>query len=256
MPLLHYVELGDSTQQSIVVIHGLFGSHKNWSRISKQLALNFHIIAIDCRNHGDSFNSTNMNYHVMANDVYLLIQELKLDNPIILGHSMGGKVAMQLSSEYSDVIAKIIVVDIAPVAYSHTYHSLITPILNIDINDVSSRKAVDDALKEDIPEDFLRLFLLQSLAQDSGRWYWKIDWQNLLDNMTEITKAPELIVNNNIDSLFVFGENSDYYSESGLKTVNHFFPKAEIHTIAEGNHWLHYEHASEFLSILDKYLNA
>ncbi len=254
MPLLHYVELGDSANQSIVIIHGLFGSHKNWSRISQKLAENYHVIAVDCRNHGDSFNSMNMNYHLMANDVWLIVEHLKLVKPIVIGHSMGGKIAMQLISEHAQSFAQLVVVDIAPVTYHHDYNDLIQPVLDIDITDIKNRKQVDNELKQSIPDDFVRLFLLQSMAHVDKRWYWKLDWQNLLDNMQHIVAAPNLTDDVTIKALFVFGENSDYYNQEGLNAVNEHFSNVNIEVVANGNHWLHYEHAEEFLTILKQYL--
>ncbi len=254
MPLLHYVELGDASHQSIVIIHGLFGSHKNWSRISQKLANHYHVITVDCRNHGDSFNSMNMNYHLMANDVWLLVEHLKLKKPIVMGHSMGGKIAMQLISEHKDKFSQLVVVDIAPVAYQHAYNDLILPILNVDITNIKNRKQVDEELKSSIDDDFVRLFLLQSLSHIDKRWYWKIDWQNLLDNMSSIVAAPVLDNKLTLKSLFVFGEKSEYYSQAGLESINENFSQLNIEVVANGNHWLHYEHADEFMVLLNKHL--
>lgn len=254
MPLLHYVEFGDNSQQSIIIIHGLFGSHKNWGRISQKLAKNYHLIALDCRNHGDSFNSMDMNYHLMAHDVWLIAEHLNLQRPIVIGHSMGAKVAMQLVAEHEDNIAQLIVVDIAPVTYHHNYNDLILPILDIDITKIKNRKQVDNALWPFINDDFIRLFLLQSLSHSEQRWYWKIDWQNLLDNMGSITSAPDLTKALSINSLFVFGENSDYYTPEGVKQLKHDFINTHIEVVSNGNHWLHYQHANEFMAILNRYL--
>jgi len=256
MPLLHYVELGDPSHQSIIIIHGLFGSHKNWSRISQKLSIKYHVVAVDCRNHGDSFNSSDMNYQLMAHDVWLLSEHLNLKKPIVIGHSMGGKIAMQLVSDHTNEFSQLIVVDIAPVAYQHDYNDLIQPILAVDITTIKNRKQVDNQLKLSIEDDFIRLFLLQSLAHADKRWYWKIDWQNLLDNMHLIVAAPKLNQNIAIKSLFVFGENSDYYNKEGLTSVNKYFENADIEVIPDGNHWLHYEHMDEFLNSLNQHLNA
>ena len=254
MPLLHYVELGDPSKQSLVIIHGLFGSHKNWSRISQKLSDQYHVIAVDCRNHGDSFNSINMNYQLMANDVWLIAEHLKLNNPIVIGHSMGGKIAMQLVSEHTDYFSQLVVVDIAPVDYQHHYNDLISPILDVDLSNIKNRKQVDEALQASISDNFVRLFLLQSLAHTDQRWYWKIDWQNLLDNMGEIVTTPKLKGEISIKSLFVFGENSEYYTQQGINNVKEYFVHADIEVVANGNHWLHYEHADEFMAILNRYL--
>jgi len=254
MSLLHYVELGDASNQSIIIIHGLFGSHKNWSRISQQLATDFHVIAVDCRNHGDSFNQQAMSYPLMAEDVWLLVKHLALKKPIVIGHSMGGKIAMQLVSDHVDHFSQLIVVDIAPVNYQHNYNDLILPILNLDISQVKNRKHVDNELKPFISDDFVRLFLLQSLAHSEQRWFWKIDWQNLLDNMPSIVAAPNLNNHLTIKSLFIFGENSDYYTQAGLNSVKETFTNVSIEVVANGNHWLHYEHADEFMAILKRHL--
>lgn len=254
MSELHFIELGDSSKQSIIIIHGLFGSHKNWNRISKQLADNYHVIAVDCRNHGDSFNHVDMDYPLLANDVWLLIEHLKLKDSIVLGHSMGGKIAMQLVSDHEDFFSQLVVVDIAPIAYQHNYADIILPILDVDVMRATSRKQVDEELKPTIKDDFIRQFLLQSLFQTNQYWYWKIDWQNLIDNMDSIVGAPKLKQEINLKSLFIFGEKSDYYKQVGLDSIKETFTQAEIEVVANANHWLHYEHADEFMAILKKYL--
>lgn len=254
MPFLNFVEYGNSSNQSLVIIHGLFGSHKNWSRISQKLAEHYYVIAVDCRNHGDSFNSVNMNYQLMANDVWLLVEHLELKKPIVMGHSMGGKTAMQLVSDHKDSFLQLVVVDIAPVDYKHDHSNLIKPILDLDITKVKNRKQVDEALKTDISDNFVRLFLLQSLSHQDQRWYWKIDWQNISDHMSDIVASPKFKDKISTPSLFVFGEKSEYYSPKGVNQINHYFNHADIEMVANGTHWLHYEQADEFMSILNRYL--
>lgn len=252
--LLNYKTYGESDQQSVVIIHGLFGSHKNWSRIAKHLAQRYYVVAVDCRNHGDSFNSQEMNYALMALDVEKVVQHLGLKSPILLGHSMGGKTAMQMVALAPNAYSQLVVVDIAPIIYEHDYTDLIQPFIDLDISALKNRKQADELLKKDISNEFLRLFLLQSLANKEQAWYWKNAWQHLSANLVHIREAPDLGEQYALDTLFIFGEHSEYYRESAIATIKQHFVASNIEVIPQGNHWLHYQQTDCFLKILDKQL--
>ncbi|MBL7003405.1 MAG: alpha/beta fold hydrolase [Gammaproteobacteria bacterium] len=252
--MLNFVEQGNAQNQSIVILHGLFGSLKNWNQVSKQLAKDYYVISVDLRNHGDSFKSDEMSYELMADDVYQLIQSLLLNTPIIMGHSMGGKVSMALVEKYPTLFFQLIVVDIAPVNYQHSFNNLVEPILSIDLNTLSSRKDADELLKDSIKEDFVRLFLLQSLAKNESGWYWKNNWKVLSGNNTNITNTPIFNSTIGVKTLFVFGSESEYYTSEGVETIKQNFDNVSIDVIEGGNHWLHYQKADQFMSILKQNL--
>ena len=162
--LLQYTKVGQG--EPLLILHGLFGSSKNWQSLAKKFAEHFTVYAVDLRNHGDSFHDPLMNYEVMAGDVRALTSQLGLRRYHIIGHSMGGKVAMLYAFRYPDNVSNLIVADIAPVTYQHSHTQLIKPILEIDLKQVNSRSQVDKLLATDISDPMLRGFLLQNLARD------------------------------------------------------------------------------------------
>ena len=244
-PILNFKSQGDG--QPLLVIHGLFGSSRNWQSLSQQWAQDFRVISVDLRNHGDSFHAAEMNYAVMTEDVVNLMDHLDLDSPHVLGHSMGGKVAMTLCNAHPHRVNRLIVADIAPVSYAHSHHDLIQPILDLDLSGISRRKQADEALTPSIPDPGIRLFLLQNLVIVEGQAKWKLNWPVLNQSMSAITGFPDIsdwsIAN---PALFLRGGLSDYVSPESWHLIHQHFPNARLSTIEKAGHWLHAEKPEQF----------
>lgn len=249
-PILNYKILGEG--EPLLVIHGLFGSSRNWQSLSQQWSQHFRVITVDLRNHGDSFHDAEMNYSVMTADIGQLMDELNLDCAHVLGHSMGGKVAMKLCHAQPERVDKLIVADIAPVSYTHSYKDLIQPILDMDLSLISRRKQADEHLSLSIPDQGIRLFLLQNLAIVEGKARWKLNWAVLNQSMPEIIGFPDISswsISNR--SLFIRGGLSDYVSLENWQLIQKHFTQAELSTIENAGHWLHAEQPAQFsLSVL------
>jgi len=209
MPELHFSTLGNG--RPLVVLHGLFGSGKNWQSQARQFANQFKVFTVDLRNHGQSFHADEMNYSIMAQDVAQLLYRLELSDCDILGHSMGGKVAMTLALQNPDLVARLIIADIAPVTYFHHYDDLIDPVLALPLETIESRAQADQLLRQNIPEDQLRAFLLQNLVRESTGWRWRVNWSVIQRDMEWLTGFGNLPQDWLIDclSLFIRGANSD-----------------------------------------------
>ena len=252
MAKLHFTSTGGG--QPLVVLHGLFGSGRNWQTHARRFATHYRVVSVDLRNHGDSFHADEMNYSLMADDVKALLHQLQIDRCYILGHSMGGKVAMALALQHTDLFAAMIVADIAPVAYFHHYDDLIDPILALHLEQLESRAQADHMLRQNIPEDQLRAFLLQNLIRESGGWRWRVNWQVIQRDMEWLTgfvdfPADEVI---EVPTLFLRGEKSDYIGDAEIETINHLFSKPTITTIEGAGHWLHAEKPDAFsTAVLD-----
>ncbi|MDH3635315.1 MAG: alpha/beta fold hydrolase [Gammaproteobacteria bacterium] len=252
MAELHFTSNGSG--QPLVVLHGLFGSGKNWQTHARQFASRYRVVTIDLRNHGDSFHADEMNYPVMANDVEALLRQLDIDKCYILGHSMGGKVAMALALQNTDLFAAMIVADIAPVAYFHHYDDLIDPILALRLDRLESRAEADQLLRQNIPEDQLRAFLLQNLIRESSGWRWRVNWQVIQRDIEWLTGFIDLPADEVIEvpTLFLRGEKSDYIGDAEIEVINRIFSKPSITTIEDAGHWLHAENPDAFSSaVLD-----
>jgi pimeloyl-ACP methyl ester carboxylesterase len=254
MPELHYTKSGAGP--ALFILHGLFGSGKNWHSHMRRFAGNFTTYGVDLRNHGQSFHADEMNYSVMAADVAQLITRLGLPDCRILGHSMGGKVAMTLAIQYPDLFSSMIVADIAPVAYQHDYDDLIEPILALDLDRFVSRTQIDHALRPSIPEDQLRAFLLQNLFRENDAWYWRVNWRAIQRDMDELTgfaPLPDDWVGSQ-PTLFIRGANSDYLGSSEIEVIKRHFKDARIATIDGAGHWLHAEKPLEFSRLVLDFL--
>lgn len=252
-PILNFQDQGKG--EPLIIIHGLFGSSRNWQTLSQQFAQNWRVISVDLRNHGNSFHDDEMNYPVMTEDVEILMDHLHLTSAHILGHSMGGKVAMTLCHLHPQKVEKLIVADIAPVTYSHSHKSLIEPILEMDLSLIRSRKQADEHLAPSITDKGVRLFLLQNLAFLDGRARWKLNWPVLDASMPDLIGFFD-ISNWTVDhdSLFIRGALSDYVSSAHWSLIQQHFTQAQLSTIQSAGHWLHAEQPEQFYQRVSEFL--
>jgi len=256
MPELHFSTSGSG--KPLVILHGLFGSGKNWQSHARQFADQSRVFMVDLRNHGQSFHADEMNYPVMADDVAQLLHRLGLSNCDILGHSMGGKVAMMLALQDPDLVARLIVADIAPVAYFHHYDDLINPILALPLETLESRAQADQLLRQNIPEDQLRAFLLQNLVREATGWRWRVNWEVIQRDMEWLTGFGELSQDwfIKLPALFLRGEKSDYIGEAEIEVIQQRFQNYRIETIEAAGHWLHAEKPEFFNRLVVDFLQA
>lgn len=241
--------------EPVLIIHGLFGSSRNWKSLARQFAENFKVILIDLRNHGDSPFDDAMSYDDMVSDVVSLLDQLKILSTIIIGHSMGGKVAMKLCHLYPERVKKLIIADIAPISYTHNYDDILGPVLNLDLRNIGSRQDADKQLEAAIPDQRVRLFLLQNLALQQGKASWKLNWLALKENMSLLTGYEDISHwTISTPSLFIRGELSDYVSDQTWEIIGHYFLNAELATLENAGHWLHAEQPASFFNTVVKFI--
>jgi len=256
-PELNFTRYQDSGVQnqppSLIVLHGLFGSASNWRSIARQLSKHFQVFALDLRNHGASFWDDKMDYPALADDVAGFIAQHELGAVNIIGHSMGGKTAMYLALTHPELIAKLLVVDIAPVAYSHTHAPFIDDLLALDLATLSKRSDADQALRDAIPEDGVRLFLLQNLVQQDGTFRWRINLPVLRQTMPNLVDFPALQTHYPGPCLFLQGGNSDYVLPQHTATIERYFPNALQQHVAGAGHWLHAEQPALMIEAAEQF---
>lgn len=252
--LLHYTQSGSG--EPLIILHGLFGSGKNWQSLARIFAENFEVYTLDLRNHGQSFHHSDFDYELIVEDVYRLLGHLGIVQCQVIGHSMGGKTAMLLALRYSTLVSKLVVADIAPVSYAHDYDHLIEPILSLDLDQYEYRASIDQALQKDIPEAPLRAFLLQNLARVGEQWSWKVNWKAIKQNIDKITGFPALSQNWQVEcpTLFIRGENSNYIGQTEERLIADHFTPVEIKTLAQAGHWLHAEQPQAFAELVLDFL--
>jgi esterase len=245
--MLNTLEYGDATLPKLLVAHGLFGSARNWGVISKRLSDVRHVVAADMRNHGESPRFPTQSYAEMAGDL-----EALLDGPAdILGHSMGGKAAMVMALNHPEKVRKLVVADIAPVAYGHSQSHHIAAMKALDLAAIETRAQAADLLQVD---DEVRDFFLQSLDVRGQRWRLNLD---ALDaEMAKIIGFPEITGQFTGPTLFLTGADSDYVKPEHRDRIKTLFPKARFAKISGAGHWLHAQQPRAFEQTVRVFLTA
>lgn len=256
MPLLHFVlHPGPSDATPMVIAHGLFGSARNWNVIAKKLAADRPIIAVDMRNHGDSFHDPDNSYHALADDLGSIIEHAG-GKAHLLGHSMGGKASMVLALKRPELIAKLVIVDIAPATYSHNHDANFAAMRSLDLGLVTRRADADAQLALSTPDVGLRAFFLQSLAITPEGAKWKLNLEDLAKNAANITGFPKTIGSFHGPTLFLKGSLSDYIKAQHEPKIHELFRNSRIETVADAGHWLQADQPAELVRVLADFLNS
>ena len=253
---LNFRRYGDA-DPTVLMLHGLFGSAKNWHSQATSLAGDFSVFAVDLRNHGKSPHSDRIDYPSMAADVLALMDAQGLRQISILGHSMGGKVAMQLAMQAAGRVHKLVVVDIAPKAYRHHHDGVLEAMQTLDFDAHQTRQALDRALSERIPDNSVRQFILTNLARDAdtGSFTWQLNLPAIVANYARLAAAPsgEPFTG---PSLFIKGAASDYIKASDRERIEALFPMARAKVIANAGHWPHAEKPRAFAKLVGDFLRS
>ncbi|MDO6651069.1 alpha/beta fold hydrolase [Colwellia sp. 1_MG-2023] len=243
---LHYQQLGQG--EHIVLIHGLFGSLENLNMVAKGLSKHYCVTSIDVRNHGNSFHRQGMNYHELAQDVINLLDSLAIESCCILGHSMGGKIAMQIALSFPKRIKKLIVADIAPIKYPAHHLTIIKGLQALDLSKVKKRKDADDQLAIYVDNVGVRQFLLRNLSiNEDEQFSFRCNLANIEQGYHQIMQGIEMNKGPFTgDTLFIKGGNSDYILPEHQSVISTLFPNAKAKVIQGAGHWLHAEKTVAF----------
>ncbi|NSW44313.1 MAG: alpha/beta fold hydrolase [Bacteroidales bacterium] len=261
---LFYRQLGNGFP--IIILHGLYGMSDNWMSIARQLSNKYQIWLPDQRNHGRSPHSTIHTYQAMCNDLLEFIQKHQLHKPIVMGHSMGGKVAMTFAKEYPNLLSALVVVDIAPKNYQiheaqdmHSHHHIIESLCSLPLNKIDSREKADELLSDSLPSPLLRAFLLKNLQRSEHGFQWLFNLPVLKENLKHIAGGFDndwqQATITGFPVLFLKGEQSDYITPNDIPLIEQIFPAAQIEVIPQSGHWLHAQNPQAFIAALQKYLN-
>ena len=252
---LNYQTYGEGPP--LYLLHGLFGSNRNWFSIARHLADQGQIIAIDLRNHGDSEHADSMDYTEMADDVAELAATLNHTSINLLGHSMGGKTAMAMALQYPTIFKHLIVVDIAPVMYNPKHDELITGMQALPVSELASRAEASEQLARDINDPVLRQFLLQNLVKDEKAGYrWRINLEAIRRNYEKLRSFPQKLRELKFPgpSLFLTGSQSGYVLPEHHESISAYFPEAKLVTIEGAGHWVHADKPEAMAAEVRKFL--
>jgi len=230
----------------IFIIHGLFGSLSNLSSLGKELQANFDVILVDVRNHGQSPRSSSMTYQEMANDIFELADSLNIEKFSILGHSMGGKIAMTCALLQPQRVKRLVVADIAPFAYGNRHSDVFAGLQAVSSLQAKNRTEAEKILAEYVETPEVRQFLLKSYQRGDDGFQFVYDVENLHNNYHFISGWPEHDDTYQETALFIKGERSDYINEQSIKSVQTLFPNTKLKIIKDTGHWLHAEKAKTF----------
>lgn len=254
--MLNYLEHGTPTaeQPTLIIVHGLYGSGRNWGVIAKRLSDTRHVITPDMRNHGNSPRAATHSYPDMADDLSALINHI--GGPVDLcGHSMGGKAAMALALTRPALVRRLVVADIAPVTYPHTQQMMIDAMRSVDLSTVTRRAEAEDQLGAAGVERALQSFFTQSLDLPNKRWRLNLDV--LEGEMDKIIGWPDDLTGPfNGTTLFLSGGASDYVQPAHRTQIKSLFPNAHFAKIPGAGHWLHAEKPRPFEASLRAFLDA
>ena len=252
---LHFKESGQGTP--LVILHGLFGSLDNWLGVTPKLAEHFQVFVVDLRNHGQSPHSAEMNYPLMAEDVAKFFDARELTEAALMGHSMGGKVAMQFALSHPERVQKLVVVDMAPRVYKPSHAAIFSALLALDLSSFETRHQIEDALGPAIPNLVVRRFLLKNLGRDeAGKLFWKINLWGIAENYPLLGEALSATTPFVKPALFLRGGKSNFITAADEPMIRQLFPQAEMQTIDAAAHWVHADKPEEFTSRVLNFLRC
>ncbi len=251
---LHFRTLGSGFP--LLIMHGVFGSSDNWQTLGKIFAHKFKVYLIDLRNHGNSPHNNEFSYEAMAKDVLELMADEHISYAHILGHSMGGKVAMQLATQHPKKIDKLIVVDIAPKYYPPHHQQIFDGFHSVNLEKLANRKDADKQMAAVITNVGIRQFILKNLIRKKDGFFgWKLHVHAIEKAVKKLSEGLERDTTFDGHTLFIAGGNSDYISENDHPLIKNHFPKAIISSVEGASHWVHADKPDELSKMVIQFLS-
>lgn len=251
---LNYLKSGSGP--SLIILHGLFGMLDNWKTLAKEFEKQFTVYLVDQRNHGKSPHTPDHSYQLMADDLKEFMLQQNITTTYLLGHSMGGKTAMQFALNFPEMVEKLIVVDMGIKRYESGHDHVFDAIHAVELNKVHSRNDAEKMLDEFIPSAGTRQFILKNLTRNpNGTYQWKFNPEALTNNFeTEILAPIKTEIPFNKPTLFIRGEKSQYILNEDWNSIQKVFPNAELVSIEQAGHWVHADQPEKLLEAVTRFL--
>ena len=256
MDLFHREYGSPADRPALVFLHGLFGSSANWRGIARRFEADHHVVVPDLRNHGRSPHADGVSYAAQATDIAELLDRLGISRGILVGHSMGGKVAMQLALSHPDRVAGLVCVDIAPVRYPlDRFGPVFEAFAAVDPATLESRQQADERMAPYLPARAVRSYMLQNLIREEQGWRWRLNLATLERGMAELSAFPPAEQAEYLgESLFVYGGNSPYVKPEHAVLIRRLFPYARLRQIVGAGHWVYADQPQAFGDALANFL--
>jgi esterase len=239
----------------LIILHGMFGMLDNWQTIARKLSDSFTVFIIDQRNHGRSPHKDRINYHLLAEDLSEFMDQHWIHEAYLMGHSMGGKTVMQFADLHPERVRKLIVVDMAPRAYTDRHKAIFDALFAVPLEQIQNRTEAEDILKKRVDSFGVRQFLLKNLSRTKeGPYRWKMNLAAISRDYNDILSSVKLEHPFEEPVLFIKGENSNYILEEDEKEISSLFPASRIVSIPEAGHWVHSEKPQEFIREVEGFL--
>ena len=245
---IHFRKVGSGFP--LIILHGLFGSGDNWQGIAKVLSETYTVYTLDLPNHGQSSHLSNTEYPFLAKKIYEFMCKEGIKKSHICGHSMGGKIAMQLAHDFPDCVQNLVIADIAPKAYEPHHQDIIRGIEAVSRSQCSKRQDAESVLSEFITNKMLRMWLLKSFNVEDGYGNWIFNYRVLIDNYLDIAAKPLLTHTISLQTTFIHGGDSDYILDNDINLIRDIFENVDVQKIEGTGHWLHAQKPKEFLERL------
>lgn len=252
---LFYRHYGEG--QPVIILHGILGISDNWVTIGRRLAEKFEVYIPDQRNHGQSPHSDTFNYYALTEDLHEFIEDHQLTKPVLIGHSMGGKVAMNYTLEHPHRIDKLIVVDISVRNYParRQHLEIMDAMLSVDFDQQHTREGIEKIIRERIVSPAIAGFILKNLYRiGRNRFAWRLNIKSIYTNIENVFEGVELPYSSDVPAVFIKGGASDYIPDEDYPLILKKFPKAKFHTIENASHWVHADAPDELCKTLSDFL--
>ncbi len=252
---LFYRHYGEG--QPVIILHGIFGISDNWVTIGRRLAEKFEVFILDQRNHGQSPHNDTFNYFALAEDLFEFIEDHQLTNPILIGHSMGGKVAMNFALEHPHRVDKLIVVDMSVRAYParQQHMDILNAMSSINFDEISSREEVEEIITTAVKSPKISQFILKNLYRiGKSRLAWRINVDAIYNSVENVFEGIDSPYTSNVPALFIKGGASDYIIDDDYELILKKFPNAQFVTINKASHWVHADAPDELCATFSKFL--
>lgn len=240
----------------VIFLHGLFGTARNWGHVATEVSSGAHVVALDLRNHGSSPWQETMSLSIMADDVFRFLAEHFPQGAAVVGHSLGGKVAMVLALRQPEIVSRLLIVDVAPVRYPPEYRHYVQAMRALDLSSFHRRADVDAALAAVVPDRRIRLFLLQNLGSGENGYFWRANLRVIEEAMDDLSAFPEFAPGTQYrgPTLFLRGGRSSYVKDSDRPLIESLFPAVRLETLPDAGHWLHADHPQAFVAAVSSFL--
>lgn len=254
--IIHYKALGNKSKPCLMIVHGLFGTLDNWQSLARKWAENFYVISVDVRNHGRSFHSDTMRIEDCALDLWKVLKKEEIVHCHLLGHSMGGKIAMEFAAQYPENLNSLIVVDVAPYPYPPHHADVFEMLQNIRLNQYLDRDQIEEAIRHYLEGEGVVQFMMKNIRRNAvtNQFEWKFNSKVLERNYLEIIQfTPQRGFNGHV--LFVGGENSQYITQETSINIFDMYPKAELEFVKNAGHWVHADNPTDFYTLVSAFLS-